>query len=66
MLLLAVARSSLECGNEIWECNKGQAKALVSILLGVLERFLEHVMKLLDGLNTEKSGKDKAKLKWCC
>ena len=39
MLLLAVVRSSLEYGNEIWECNKGQVKALVSIFLGVLKRF---------------------------
>ena len=50
MLLLAVVRPSLEYGNEIWECNKGKANA---ILLGVLKRFwvvlLEHVMKLLEG-----------------
>ena len=28
MLLLAVVRPSLEYGNEVWECNKGQANAL--------------------------------------
>ena len=31
MLLLAVVRPSLEYGNEVWECNKGQANALESI-----------------------------------
>ena len=40
MLLLAVVRPSLEYGNEIWECSKGQANALESILLGVLKRLL--------------------------
>ena len=39
MLLLAVVRPSLEYGNEVWECNKGQANALESIILGVLRRF---------------------------
>ena len=33
MLLRAVVRPSLEYGNEIWECKKGQANALESILL---------------------------------
>ena len=36
ILLLAVVRPSLEYGNEIWECSKGQANA---ILLGVLKNF---------------------------
>ena len=27
MLLLAVVRPSLQYGNEVWECNKGQANA---------------------------------------
>ena len=39
MLLLAVVRPSLEYGNEVWECNKGQANALECIILGVLRRF---------------------------
>ena len=30
MLLFAVVRPSLEYGNEVWECNKGQANALKS------------------------------------
>ena len=36
MLLLAVVGPSLEYGNERWECNKGQANA---ILLGVNEEL---------------------------
>ena len=34
LLLLAVVRPSLEYGDEIWECEKGQANALESVLLG--------------------------------
>ena len=34
MLLFAVVRPSLEYGNEVWECNKGQANALESITGG--------------------------------
>ena len=53
MLLLAVVRPSLEYGNEVWECNKGQANALESIILGVLRRFwvvlLERATKPLEG-----------------
>ena len=45
MLLLVI-----EYGNEIWDCNKGQANALESILLGGSKKFwdvlLEHVKKL--------------------
>ena len=51
MLLLAVVRPSLEYGNEVWECNKGQANAL--LYWGVLRRFwvvlLEHATKPLEG-----------------
>ena len=53
MLLLAVVRPSLEYGNEVWECNKGQANALESIILGVLRRFwvvlLKRATKPLEG-----------------
>ena len=53
MLLLAVVRPSLEYGNEVWECNKGQANVLESIILGVLRRFwvvfLERATKQLEG-----------------
>ena len=34
MLLLSVARPSLEYRIEIWDCNKSQAKALESVILG--------------------------------
>ena len=40
MLLLAVVRPSLEYGNEVWECNKGQANALESIILGGAKKIL--------------------------
>ena len=48
MLLLDLY--SLEYGIEIWECNKGQANALKSILLGGAKKILGcSVMKLLEG-----------------
>ena len=34
LLLLSVVRPSLEYGSEIWDCNKSQARALESIILG--------------------------------
>ena len=40
MLLLAVVRPSLEYGNAVWECNKGQASALESIILGGAMKIL--------------------------
>ena len=53
MLLLAVVSPSIEYGNEVWECNKGQANTLESMILEVLRRFwvvpLEHATKPLEG-----------------
>ena len=40
MLLLAVVRPSLEYGDEVWECNKEQANALPSIILGDAKNIL--------------------------
>ena len=34
ILLLCVVRPTLEYGNELWDCNRGQANALESITLG--------------------------------
>ena len=34
LLLLSVLRPSIEYGSEVWKCNKSQASALESILLG--------------------------------
>ena len=40
MLLLSVVRPSLEYGNEIWDCNKSQANALESVILGGAKKIL--------------------------
>ena len=40
MLLLAVVRPSLEYGNDVWECNKGQGNTLESIILGGAKKIL--------------------------
>ena len=71
MLLLAVVRPSLEYGNEVWECNKGQANALESIILqgakkiwGSSRTCSEAVRGDMD-IGTLRSRRDKAKLKWC-
>ena len=34
LLLLSVLRPSIDYGSEVWKCNKRQASALESILLG--------------------------------
>ena len=48
MLLLCVVRPTLEYGSEIWHCNKSQANASESIILGGAKKILlEHVMTLL-------------------
>ena len=40
LLLLSVVRPSLEYDGEIWDCNKSQARALESILLGGAKKIL--------------------------
>ena len=34
LLLLSLIRPSIEYGSEVWEGNKGQTKALESVILG--------------------------------
>ena len=49
LLLLSVNRPSMEYGGEVWEDNKGQVAALVSIILGGAKRIrLKLVMKQLE------------------
>ena len=70
MLLLAVVRASLEYGNEVWECNKGQANALESIILGGAKKILgcsstcNEAFREDMGIDTLRGCRDKAKLKW--
>ena len=71
LLLLSVVRPSLEYGSEIWDCNKSQAKALESILLGGAKKVLGCSSKMYNeavcgdkGLETLKSRRDRAKLRW--
>ena len=39
-MLLSVVRSSIEYGSEIWDCNKAQAGALESTILGGAKMIL--------------------------
>ena len=40
VLFLSALKPSIEYGSEVWKCNKGQASALESILLGGAKRIL--------------------------
>ena len=40
LLLFSVVRPGLEYGSEIWDCNKSQARALGSIILGGAKKIL--------------------------
>ena len=71
LLLLSVVRPSLEYGSEIWDCNKSQTRALESIILGGAKKILVCSSKTCNeavwgdmGLETLKSRRDRAKLKW--
>ena len=71
LLLLAVVRPSIEYGGEIWGCNKAQAASLESIVLGGAKKILGCSSRTCNeavrgdmGLETLKSRRDKAKLRW--
>ena len=71
LLLLSVLCSSIEYGSEVWKCNKNQASALESILLGGAKKVLGRSSRTCNeavrgdmGLEILKSHRDKAKLKW--
>ena len=40
LLLISVVRPTLEYGSEVWECNKAQAAALESVMIGGAKRIL--------------------------
>ena len=52
LLLLSVMRPSIEYGSDVWESNKGQTKALESVVLGEpkisLGALLKPVMRQLE------------------
>ena len=71
LLLLSVIRPSIEYGSEIWEGNKANINALESILLKGAKKILGCSSKTCNeavrgdmGLETLKSHRDRAKLKW--
>ena len=71
LLLLSVIRPSIEYRGEVWEGNKSQVDALESIILGGAKRNLGCSSKTCNeavrgdmGLETLKSRRDRAKLKW--
>ena len=40
LLLLSVVRPSIEYGSAVWDCNKNQASALETIILGGVKKIL--------------------------
>ena len=65
LLLPSVIRPSIEYGSEVWESNKGQINALESVVLGGGKKILGCSSVRGDmGLETMKSRRDKAKLRW--
>ena len=68
-LLLSVLRPIIEYGSEVWKCNKSQASALESILLGGAKKIFGCSSKTCNeavrgdmGLETLKSRRDKTNL----
>ena len=71
LILLSVVRPSVEYGSEIWEGNKAKISALESIILKGAKKILGCSSKTCNeavrgdmGLETLKSRRDRAKLKW--
>ena len=69
--MLSVIRPSIEYGSEVWEGNQAQVNALESIILGGAKKILGCSSKTSNeavrgdmGLETLRSRRDKAKLKW--
>ena len=68
---LSVVRPSIEYGSAVWDCNKNQASALETIILGGAKKILGCSSKTCNeevrgdmGLDTLSSRQDRAKLKW--
>ena len=71
LILLSVVRPSVDYGSEIWEGNKAKISALESIILKGAKKILGCSSKTCNeavrgdmGLETLKSRRDRAKLKW--
>ena len=71
LLLLSVVRPSIEYGSAVWDCNKNQASALETIILGGAKKVLGRSSKTCNeavredmGLDSLSSRQDRAKLKW--
>ena len=71
LLLLSVIRPTTEYRGEVWEGNKSQVDASESIILGGAKRILgcssntcNEAIRGDMGLETLKSQRDRAKLKW--
>ena len=71
LLLLSVVRPSIEYGSAVWDCNKNQASALETIILGGAKKILGCSSKTCNeavredmGLDSLSSRQDRAKLKW--
>ena len=71
LLLISVVRPTLEYGSEVWECNKAQAAALESVMIGGAKRILGCSSRTCNeavrgdmGLDSLQGRRDKAKLKW--
>ena len=71
LLLLSVIRPSIEYESEVWEDNKSRVGSFESIILDRHKRILECSSKTCNeavrgdmGLDTLRSRKNRAKLKW--
>ena len=66
LLLLSVVRPSLEYGSEIWDCNKQSIRILggAKKILGCSSKTCNEAVWGDMGLETLKSKRDRAKLKW--
>ena len=70
-MLLSVVRPSLEYGSEIWDCSKGQANAVESIILGGAKTILGYSCRTCNeavrgdvGVDNLRRCRERAKVKW--